>query len=398
MDSLMKRTWAEIDLDALENNYRTIQKAVRPGCKIMSVVKADAYGHGAAYVAPFLQELGSDWFAVSNLEEAIHLRKHGIVRPILILGYTPPDCAALLDKYQITQTVYSEKYARLLGACAVRENVMVQVHIKLDTGMSRIGFMYQNAARDAKSLDEVARACHIKGLRAEGIFTHFAVSDEKKEGREYTLRQYDCFMDGIDKLNKKGITFSLRHCCNSGAIMDYPQMNLDMVRPGIILYGLWPSGKLSGQLPLRPVMQMKSTISQVKNIEPDTTVSYGRTYAAPAEVRIATVPIGYADGYQRVFAGHASMLVCGNRAPVIGRVCMDQLMLNVTGIHDVEEGATVTVFGRDGQSEITVDELCAINQTINYEMVCLITKRVPRIYYHKGIKTGILDYVCPDGY
>ena len=395
MSSFVRRTWAEIDLDALAHNYGVIRRTVRPSCKIMSVVKADAYGHGAEFVAPLLQELGSDWFAVSNLEEAIQLRNHQITKPILILGFTPPENADLLAKYQITQAVYSLSYAMALGKMAASYQAEIDIHIKVDTGMSRIGFMYQNE-EDAGSLEEIVRACQVDGLKAKGIFTHFAVSDEKEEGRKYTLEQYRHFTSCISALEKRGVFFELRHCCNSGGVMDYSEMCLDMVRPGIILYGLWPSQKLAGQMDLHPAMELKSTVSLVKEVRPGTAVSYGCTYHADSRKRIATVPIGYADGYARQYGGRAEMLVQGHRAPVIGRVCMDQLLLDITGIPNVREGDTVTVFGRDGEEFLSVDELSQLGGSINYETVCLVGKRVPRIYYRQGQRMGMLNYICPE--
>ncbi len=394
MTDFFKRTWAEIDLDALAHNYRQIRAAIAPGAKMMCVVKADAYGHGVERIAPCLQELGADWFAVSNLEEAVHLRGCGVERPILILGYTPPEHAAALVRYRITQALLSLAYARRLSAAAQKAGVTVRVHVKLDTGMSRVGFVYQRPERDGAALDEVAAACALPGLHAEGIFTHFAVSDEGAEGRPFTLEQFDAFTHAIDMLGGRGISFALRHCANSGAILAYPETHLDMVRPGIIQYGLAPSEKLADAMRLRPVMALRSVVSQLKVVQPGTTLSYGREYTAPALAKVATIPVGYADGYQRVMAGKASVLVRGMRAPLAGRVCMDQMMADVSAVPGVEEGDTVTLFGRDGDAEITVDELSRFAGTISYELVCLVTKRVPRVYLRGGAVQEILDCLC----
>lgn len=392
----IRRTWAEIDLDAVAANYNAICRQIDAHSQMMCVVKADAYGHGVGHVARRLQAAGAPWFAVSNIEEAMQLRACGIEGSILILGYTPPESAPLLARYDIAQAVFSERYARALSQEAVRAEAVLRVHIKLDTGMSRIGFFFQEEARDLEALQQVAEACQLEGLQVEGIFTHFAVADEGEEGRAYTLRQFTAFTSALRLLEEKGISFAYRHCCNSGGILSYPEMNLDLVRPGIILYGLLPSQKLRGVLPLQPVMQLRTVISQLKEVPAGVSVSYGREFTTRRPTVLATVPIGYADGYPRSMAGRADMLVNGRRAPVVGRVCMDQVMLDVTGIDGVREGMTVTVFGRDGGQELPLDELASIAGTINYEMACEVTKRVPRIYFEGGRAVGQLNYILPE--
>lgn len=395
MSDFFRRTWAEIDLDAIGHNYRTIRARLRPGTKMCCVIKADAYGHGAEMLAAEYESLGADWFAVSNLEEATQLRNAGIRLPILILGYTPAGCAKKLSDLNIAQAVLSAEYAQALSAQAVKDGVKVRVHIKLDTGMSRIGFLFQNPERDRAAMDAVERSCRLPGLVPEGIFTHFAVADEGAGGRDYTAAQFHSFTTAISLLEERGIHFAIRHCANSAAIFDYPEMQLDMVRPGIVLYGLMPSEDLNRKPDLHPAMQLKSIVSLVKTVEPQTSVSYGRCFVAENATRVATVPIGYADGYPRHLFEQGSMLVHGKRAKIIGRVCMDQTMLNVTDIPDVKEGDTVTVFGRDGEAFLSVDELAGYNQTINYELVCLVSKRVPRVYFKNGAETGTLNYICP---
>ncbi len=396
MNDFLKRTWAEINLDAIRNNYTVIRNAVNPKTKICWVVKADGYGHGATFIAKELESMGAEWFAVSNLEEAIQLRRSKIQAPILILGYTPASMAEKLHELNISQTVFSLQYGKELAQHATHAGVSINVHIKVDTGMSRIGFLYQKAERDGEVLKEIEAVCKLDGLRPEGIFTHFAVSDEGTDGEFFTLEQYHCFMDAIRILEKRGITFSLRHCANSGATLDYPEMHLDMVRPGVIAYGLMPSGKIRHPLPLQPAMELKTIISMLKTVEEDTPVSYGCRFVTQKKTRLATVPIGYADGYPRVLHNKADMLVCGKRARIVGRVCMDQLMLDVTEIPEAREGMTVTIFGQDGEESIPVDELAALNDTINYEMVCIVGKRVPRIYLRGGKPVGQLNYICPD--
>ena len=395
MHHFLKRTWADINMDAIDHNFRAIRNALKPGVKMCCVVKADAYGHGAPMVAREYQRLGADWFAVSNLEEAIQLRRCAITRPILILGYTPPQNAEELSELNISQTVLSLDYARQLSRYAQEANVTVNIHLKVDTGMSRIGFLYQNPARDGASLDEMENAARLPGLAPEGIFTHFAVSDDGDQGENFTLAQYDCFRKAVEAMEARGLHFAVRHCANSGAVLDYPELQLDMVRPGIILYGMEPSESIRQPLDLQPAMELKTVISQKKEIPAGATVSYGRTFTASQGTVVATVPIGYADGYPRHFSGKAQMLVRGKRAPIIGRVCMDQLMLDVTDIPGVEEGDVVTVFGRDGEAFLPVDELAALNDTIHYEMVCLVGKRVPRIYWKHGKQIGELNYICP---
>jgi len=392
MNDFVRRTWAEISINAVEHNYRKIKERLKPNTLMMCVVKADAYGHGVEIVAKELDRLGADWFAVSNIEEAKEIRSLGILKPILILGFTPPELAKELSEYNISQSVFSLDYAVALNKKAIEANVKVKSHLKVDTGMGRIGVLYHDKQRDAASVDEAERICSLKGLEFEGIFTHFAVADDGVEGEVFTFHQYECFDDMIAQLEKKGVTFTLKHCCNSAATIAYPQFHLDMVRPGIILYGLNPSDKMEGMIDLKPVMQLKSLISLVKDTYSGTTVSYGRTYTAPKNIRIATVPIGYADGYPRSLSNRQDMIVCGKRAPIIGRVCMDQLMLDVSDIDGVHEGQTIVVFGKEGKESISVDEIASKNGTINYETVCLIGKRVPRLIEKDGKAIGTVNY------
>lgn len=394
MSDFFRRTWAEIDLDAIAHNFREIKKQLRPETKVCCVIKADAYGHGAELLAREYEELGADWFAVSNLEEAIQLRNAQIGLPILVLGYTPPEMAKELSNMDVAQAILSREYGARLAACAQEAGVTVRAHIKVDTGMSRIGFMFQEPSRDVGTVEEIANVCGLEGLEAEGIFSHFAVADEGNDGCGYTLMQLDLFRKLVDQLALRGITFPLKHCSNSAAVLDYPDAQLDMVRPGIILYGLNPSGQVKNKIDLRPAMQLKSIISMIKTVEPQTSVSYGRRYTTKKQTVVATVPVGYADGYSRHLYTRASVLIRGKKAKIIGRVCMDQLMVNITSIKDAKEGDVVTLFGRDGEAAISVDELAAYNHTISYELVCLLSKRVPRVYYRNGEAVAELDYLC----
>ena len=392
MIEFLKRTWAQINLDAVEHNFRVINESLSSGCRAMAIVKADAYGHGAGYVSRALRDAGAEWFGVSNLDEALQIREEGIDESILILAYTPPSMAFRLAENRITQTVFTREYAQRLSRAAEESGVRVRVHIKLDTGMSRIGFFCQNDQGIKDSVDEIEAVCSLPGIEAEGIFTHFTSADEE-QGEEFTGLQYDRFQKVIKELEARGVRFALRHCCNSAATMRFPEMHLDLVRPGLILYGLSPAQWMDGTLPLIPAMELKTVVSMVKTVPSGTAVSYGRTFTANGEAALATLPIGYADGFPRGMSNRAEMLVGGRRAPVVGRVCMDQCMLDVTGIDGVYEGATVTVFGRDGDAVLPVEEFAALSGTINYETVCLIGKRVPRIFQSGGQMIGQLNYI-----
>lgn len=390
MSEFLKRTWAEIHLDRLQGNFQAIQASLAPGSQAMAVVKADGYGHGAAAAAKALRQAGAAWFGVSNLEEAVQLRRAGIDGDILILSFTPPEEAGRLAEFAVTQTVLSRPYAEELDAAAQAAGVRVRVHLKVDTGMSRVGFLYHREGDEAV-LDDMAAACRLPHLTAEGIFTHFASADEEEDGG-FTRRQFALFMDAVWRLEKRGVSFALRHCCNSAATLRYPEMHLDMVRPGIILYGLSPAPWMEGMLPLDPVMELKTTVSMIKDLPADTPVSYGRIYTTGEARRVATVPIGYADGYPRVLSNRADMLLAGRRVRVVGRVCMDQCMLDVTGL-DVRESMVATVFGRDGEAFLPVEELADHMGTINYEVVCQISKRVPRLFVRDGQVVGQLNYI-----
>ena len=395
MDHFLKRTWAQIDLDAIKHNYLQIRNNISDKSMLLCVIKADAYGHGAVALAKEYERLGADWFAVSNLEEAFQLRNNGIKKPILILGYTPANMAYELSKLNISQAVFSEEYANDLSNYAAKNNVKVKIHLKIDTGMSRIGFVFKNERENLETIKELRRVCNLENLITEGIFTHFAVADEAGKSIETTNGQFSAFSDICKILKDSGINIKIRHCSNSGGILNYPQTNLDMVRAGIILYGLFPSNYVRNKLDLQPAMSLKTVISQVKTVPEGTAVSDGGTFVTQRKTKIATVPIGYADGYLRVLSSKASMLVNGKKAPVIGRICMDQAMLDITDIENINENTVVTVFGKDGDAEIKVEDIADIANTINYEILCLISKRIPRIYIKNGEKIGQLNYLCP---
>ncbi len=387
--NFVKRTWAEISLDAAKHNFNEIKSKVNPA-KICCVVKADGYGHGAVELARVYEELGADFFAVSNIDEGIELRDAGCKLPILILGYTPVNDAAGLAKYNISQAVFSLGYARALSDECRKAGVKVKIHIKADTGMSRIGFMCQQFPRDDYSIKEICEACNLPNLIPEGLFTHFCVSDEGDEGREFTQKQYENFIRVKFGLEEAGLNFDVCHCSNSGAIEDYSTTYCDMVRAGIILYGLAPSPKLFGKLNLIPAMTLKTSVAYVKKLKAGADISYGRTFTAKKDMKIATVPIGYADGYVRANAKDGYMLVNGQKAKIVGRICMDQTMLDVTDIDDVEQGDEVVVFGTGESGEPTADIIAKNTDTINYEVVCLVGKRVPRVYYKNGVITDVM--------
>ncbi len=382
----VRRTWAEISLDAITHNFNEIKNKIGDRAKICCVIKADGYGHGAVELAHIYERLGADFFAVSNIDEGIEIRASGAVKlPILILGYTPVRDAQRLAQYNISQAVFSLDYAKALSAQCAEYGCVCKIHIKCDTGMSRIGFMCQEFPRDDDSIGEILEACALTNLQPEGLFTHFCVSDESDEGREFTEKQYKNFSYVRGALESAGLNIPIAHCSNSGAIEDYEKTYCDMVRAGIILYGLAPSPKLAGKLDLQPAMTLKTTVAYVKNLKKGADISYGRTFTAEHDMKIATVPIGYADGFVRMNAQDGYMLVNGKRAKIVGRICMDQTMLDVTDIDDVKIGDEVLVFGPGDKSEPTADILAKNTGTINYEVVCLVGKRVPRIYYKNGV-------------
>ena len=382
--NMVKRTWAEISLNAIEHNYNVIRNKVADGTKVCCVIKADGYGHGAVELSQIYEKLGADFFAVSNIDEGIEIRKSGSKLPIVILGYTPVSEAINLATYNISQAVFSLEYAKELSEKCVEEDCICKMHIKVDSGMSRIGFMCQEFPRDEYSIEEICEACCLPNLEVEGLFTHFCVSDEDAEGREFTNKQYENFIHVRDSLKKRGVDISVVHCSNSGAIEDYPETCCDMVRAGIILYGLAPSSKLADRLDLVPAMTLKTVVAFVKEVQKGATISYGRTFTADRKMKIATVPIGYADGFIRQNAKDGYMMVNGKKAKIVGRICMDQTMLDVTDIEDVKTGDEVVVFGTGENGEPTADSLAENTGTINYETVCLVGKRVPRIYIKDG--------------
>ena len=383
----IRPVWMEVNLDNLAYNVRQIKNNIKDPTLIMGIVKADAYGHGAAEVARVLLEEEVKRLGVAVLDEAIALRQEGIDVPILILGYTPPQLFDKVLEYRITPTLYNYQDALKLSELASKNGSSVKVHLKLDTGMGRIGMI---PGQD--SLDMVSNIYKLPGIIIEGIFTHFSVADEKD--KTYTREQFKKFTEFVSALKERGIDIPLRHAGNSAASIDLPETHLDMVRPGVILYGLYPSDEVEKErLSLKPLATLKTVIAHVKTVPPGTSVGYGRKYISAGERVIATLPIGYADGYTRLLSGKASVLVHGVRAPLAGNICMDQCMIDVTGIEDVKVGDEVVLIGRQGDEVIPAEELASLLGTINYEIMCMIGKRVPRVYIKDGkvqkIKVGV---------
>ena len=388
MEYKLNRAWAEIDLDAIAHNAREIKKLTGNRVELMGAVKADAYGHGVFEVVHTLLNNGVNQLAVSMLDEAIQLRKMGIGVPILILGYTDPARADEIVLNEVTQTVFTPDLAQALSIAAVRLGKNAKIHVKIDTGMTRLGFMPGYSA--VKSIAEIGT---MPGLIIEGIFTHFASADE--DVKDYTMMQFERFMSVCSELSRVGIHIPIKHVCNSGGIIQYTQMHLDMVRPGIILYGLYPSNEVSrSSINLKPAMTLKANIVHVKDVDKDTCISYGRTFRTSRKSRIATVPIGYADGYTRLMSNKGRMLVNGEFVPVVGRICMDQCMIDVTDLEkEVHVGDEVVIFGNQGGASISVDEIAAKVGTINYELICIIGKRIPRVYIKGGEICSVLNYL-----
>ncbi|MBE6003700.1 MAG: alanine racemase [Lachnospiraceae bacterium] len=378
MKSTLRRTWAEINLDNLSYNYKKIREYIGKDVKFLGVVKADAYGHGAVQVSKHLQELGADYLAVSSIDEAMELRINGITMPILILGHTPREQVDRLICFNITQAVTCEAKAIEYSEEAVKYGGTLKVHIKVDSGMSRLGYICEGDYFE-HGVDGICDACKLPGLDAEGIFTHFAVSDEEgDECMEYTKHQFKLFTDVVSAVEEKlGKKFRLRHCANTGATVDYPETYLDMVRPGLLLYGY---GDFAKRLGLKPIMTMKTTVSTIKIYPEGTKISYGGLYTTEKKTRIGVVPYGYADGFLRSLSNRYSVLTKNGPAPVRGRICMDMCMIDLTDKPDVVIGSEVEIFGEHNP----IEKMAEMAGTIPYELVCAVSKRVHRVYIADG--------------
>jgi len=386
------RTWAEINLDSIKSNILNVKSCLSENTKIMAVVKADGYGHGCLETINTLIENGVDYLAVACLDEAILIRKHGIKIPILILGFSDEERFEEIIDNNITQTVYSLESAKKLSDVASEKGTKAKIHIKIDTGMSRIGYHYGfNEETDAQIEKDIVKIVNLNGIDTEGIFTHFSVADDP--GDDFTQLQFSRFTKLLSNLEKKEISFKYRHCCNSAATIMFPEMHLDMVRLGIILYGYSPSESVKCSFELKPAMQVKTRIININKISKGTSVSYGKKYVADKDMLIATIPIGYADGFSRVLSNKAKVIVNGKIVPVLGRICMDQCMIDVTSVNNICVGDEVTVFGRQGESFIPVESVAELSDTINYEILCRVGKRISRIYLKEGNVTKILNFL-----
>ena len=383
----LNRVYLKIDLDAVCDNTKAIQKKVGKDTKVMVVVKADAYGHGAIEVAKALSEISTYGFAVATVGEALALRRAGITKPILILDFVFPNQFETIIRNNITLTVFRYSIARQLNEVAERMGTTAHIHIKVDTGMGRIGYI-----PDDESVDEICRIARLTNIEIEGIFTHYACADMRDKTSMNT--QTEKFFDFVNRVESCGINIPIKHICNSAAIIDKDDGFLDMVRSGIVTYGLYPSDEVDkNKLKIRPAMELKSLVINVKTIHKGDTVSYGFTYVADGPRVIATIPVGYADGYPRLMSNKGFVLIHGKRAAIVGRVCMDQFMVDVTDIPGVSIGDEVTLIGRDGDECITCEEIGRISGRFNYEFLCCITRRVPRVYIRNGRTEKIVDYL-----
>lgn len=378
MESTLRRTWSEIDLDALKYNYTVLRNRIGKDVKFLGVVKADAYGHGSIMTAKTLEEAGADYLAVSSIDEAMELRVNNIQMPILILGHTPKEQVERLIEYDITQAVTCKAKAVEYSEEAVKLNKKLKIHIKVDTGMSRLGYICEGDYFET-GVKGICEALNMQGLEAEGIFTHFAVSDEfGPENDEYTKHQFKLFTDVCKEVERlSGRKFAIKHCANTGAVARFPETYLDMVRPGLLLYGY---GEFVKELGLKPVMTLKTTVSTIKIYPKGTKISYGGIYTTDKTERIAVVPYGYADGFFRALSDKCSLMTVDGPAKVRGKICMDMCMIDVTDKPNVEVGSEVEIFGNNN----SINEMAAMAQTIPYELTCAVSKRVPRKYIKDG--------------
>ena len=377
------RVWAEVDLDAIVENVNTIKKMINKETQIICVIKTDGYGHGAIPIAKILEKEEGVWgYAVATAEEAHALREQKLKKPVLILGYTFPYCYERMIEDEVRPAVYMYDTAKMLSEKAVSMGKVCKIHLKIDTGMTRIGM-----TADSEGLTLIRQICELPGLEIEGIFTHFATADETDKSK--TVQQLQKFQSFVEMVEQEmGIHIPMKHCSNSAGILEMPQANMDVVRAGIILYGLWPSKEVQDEhkVVLAPALMLKTRVVYVKVVPRNTEISYGGTFTTFRDTHVATLCIGYGDGYPRSLSNVGYVLVNGQKAPILGRVCMDQLMIDVTDVNgDVCVGDAVTLIGRDGEEEITMEELGELSGRFNYELSCDLGKRIPRIYKVDGM-------------
>ena len=373
------RVYAKIDLDAAAYNMEQMKKRIGSGARLIAVIKTDGYGHGAVPLARMFEETDYVWgYAVASLDEGVVLRKHGIKKPILVLGCIFPDQYEEMIRYEIRATIYMEDMAREMADTARRAGKKAFFHIKVDTGMGRIGFPVSE-----ESADIIERISRMPDVVTEGMYTHFAKADETD--KSYTLEQHRKFMWMKEQMEKRGVEIPYYDCDNSAGIIDFPDMKHDLARAGISMYGLYPSDEVDqSAVDLKPVLSLISHVTFVKTVEPGTAISYGGTFVADKTMRVATIPVGYGDGYPRSLSNKGFVLIHGKRARILGRVCMDQFMVDVTDIPGVKFMDRVILAGEDGNDRITVDELAGLSGRFNYEFVCCLGKRIPRIYEKDG--------------
>jgi alanine racemase len=371
--------WAEVNLDAIANNVQAVRNWVPAATKIMAVVKANAYGHGVIPVAKACLQNGGESLAVAIAAEGVQLRKSGFAVPILVMGYTPPEQHPVVLEHNLRQAIFSLEQGKLLSQAAVSQRTQARIHLKVDTGMGRVGFL-------ESQLDQIKAVSRLPGLIIDGIFTHFAVADEPDPS--YTLAQLNLFNKLLVELKGMGIEPRFIHAANSAGIIQYPDAHFNLVRPGLMLYGMYPSTHISRErVKLTPAMSFKARVAFIKKVPKGTSISYGCTYQAPEERVIATLPLGYADGYPRLLSNCGQVLINGRLAPVVGRVCMDQTMVDVTHLDGIKVGDETVLFGYDGHGGLLpVEEVAEKVGTINYEMVCKVSYRVPRIYVYGNDK------------
>ena len=381
------RVYAKIDLDAIAYNMEQMKQNIRPETKVMAVIKADGYGHGAVQIAEMMERWNYIWgFAVATLDEAVVLRTEGIQKPILVLGCVFPDQYMEMLKHEIRMNIYTEEMAESISRMAAREGKTAYMHIKLDAGMSRLGF-----GINEQSAETIKRISKMPNVNMEGIFTHFTKADEKD--KSFTKKQIQEFVWMTERLKEKNVRFTYEHCSNSAGIIDVPEANFDIVRAGISTYGLYPSEEVDKtNVKLKPALALKSHVAFVKEIERGTPVSYGGTFVAKEKMKIATIPVGYADGYPRSLSNKGYVLIRGKKAPILGRVCMDQFMVDVTQIEGVSFGDKVTMIGKDGNEILPVEVLSELSGRFNYEFVCDLGKRIPRVYVRDGKIAEQVDY------
>lgn len=383
-----QRVYATVDLDAICYNMEQMHAKIAPDTKIMGVIKTDGYGHGAVQIGKELERMSYVYgYAVATAEEALILRHEGLKKPILILGYTFPYCYESMIAQEIRPAVFREDMLEELSVCAGKLGKPAKIHIAVDTGMTRIGI-----SPDEQGLSFVEKALHTEGIELEGIFTHFARADERdKSSAREQLKRLQSFITMIEHCT--GYQIPVKHCSNSAGIAQMQEANMDVVRAGITLYGLWPSEEVSREsISLHPVLSLTSHIVYIKEVEAGTPVSYGGTYVTPKRMRIATIPVGYGDGYPRGLSGKGYVLIHGKKAPILGRVCMDQFMVSVEEIPEAVEGDKVTLIGTDGEEQITMEELGTLSGRFNYELACDLSKRIPRVYRKEGNVTDTKDY------